>query len=155
MSDASTPSIGHGSFSENCTEWEAAAPAVLIVDDSPTMREMLRTILELSGQPPSRMHEAGDGIDAIKRLRQTSIGILLVDLHMPRMDGFQLLEWVSQRQEYRSIALAIISAENCSRYATKLLRYGVRSTVRKPFLPEQVRDVYRTLVNAYRLGGAQ
>jgi CheY-like chemotaxis protein len=153
MSD-STPFKGQGSLNDSSARWGATAPPVLIVDDSPTMREILRTILELSGQPPGTIHEAGDGIDAIKCLRQNNIGILLVDLHMPRMDGLQLLEWVSQQEECRPIATAVISAENCKRYAKRLVGHGVRWTIRKPFLPEQVRDVYRSLVASYRLGVA-
>jgi CheY-like chemotaxis protein len=116
------------------------------------MREVLRTILELCGQPPNTIHEAGDGIEAITCLKTTHLGLLLVDLHMPRMDGFQLIEWVSQQEEYRSIAIAIITAENCQKYAKRCIRYGIRSTIRKPFHPEQIRDVYRNLVTNFRLG---
>ncbi len=155
MSDASTPNHGHDSLNQISATFGVSAPPVLIVEDSPTMREMLRTILELSGQPASIVYEAGDGIDAIKCLKVNNVGILLVDLHMPRMDGFQLIEWVTHQEEFRSILIAIISAENCAKHAKKWVRYGIRSTIRKPFLPEQVRDVYRNLVTSYRLGNRQ
>lgn len=155
MSAGSVPFNSGGSLNESSAKFGAIAPPALIVDDSPTMREMLRTILELSGQPTGTIYDACDGIEAIKCLQESNVGILLVDLHMPRMDGFTLLEWVSKQEELQPLAIAIISAENCSRYAKQLMSYGVRSTIRKPFLPEQVRDVYRSLVTSYKLGLAR
>jgi len=130
----------------------STAPRVLIVDDSPTMRELLRTILEVCGHPADAIDEAGDGIAAVKFLKKHDIGLLLVDLHMPRMDGFQLVEWISRQPEYRSIVIAVITAEDCRKYAKLWVRYGIRSTIRKPFRPEQIRDVYRNLLANYRLG---
>jgi len=152
MSDIVLPPFDQNTLNESSAKFGALAPPVLLVDDSSTMREMLRTILELCGQAPNTIYEAGDGIDAIKCLKTTNLGLLLVDLHMPRMDGFQLIEWVSHQEEYRSLAIAIITAENCQKYAKRLIRYGIRSTIRKPFRPEQIRDVYRNLVTNYRLG---
>lgn len=152
MSDNVPLPLNQDSLNGSRAKFGAVAPPLLLVDDSPTMREMLRTILELCGQPPEMIYEASDGIDAIKCLKTNSPGLLLVDLHMPRMDGFQLIDWVSKQEEHRAIAIAIITAENCQRYAKQWIRYGIRSTIRKPFRPEQIRDVYRNLVTSYRLG---
>jgi CheY-like chemotaxis protein len=155
MNDSVAPTTQpRGSDDLRGSSFGSVAPPVIIVDDSPTTREMLRTILEVCGQAPAAIYEAGDGIDAVKCLKKYIIGLMLVDLHMPRMDGFQLVEWISRQPDYRSVKIAVITAEDCQKYAKVWIRYGIRSTIRKPFRPEQIRDVYRNLVTNYRLGVA-
>ena len=65
--------------------------SVLVVDDDPDVRTMLRQILEQDGYS---VREASDGVEALAVLETEQIGVLITDLYMPRMDGFELLRRV-------------------------------------------------------------
>lgn len=65
--------------------------SVLVVDDEPDVRQMLRLLLELDGY---RVSEATDGVEALEVLAAEDIGVLITDLYMPRMNGFELLRSV-------------------------------------------------------------
>lgn len=126
---------------------------VLIVDDSPIMRALLKRTLEMCGQPPEHLHEAGDGIDALKCLHQRDIAIALIDIHMPRMNGIELVRLMSQDPRLRSVLVAVVSTDAHRKDLLPFVALGVRVAVRKPFSPEQVRDVFRSLVNLHARGG--
>jgi CheY-like chemotaxis protein len=65
---------------------------ILIVDDSPIMRAMMRKALDLSGQPSEQVFEASDGLEALEWLERADTSIVFADLHMPRMTGIELIE---------------------------------------------------------------
>ena len=125
---------------------------VLIVDDSPIMRAVLRRTIEMCGHSPENLHEAADGIEALKYLRQRDIAIALLDIHMPRMNGFELVRHMSQDPRLRSVLVAVVSTDAHRRELLPFVALGVRARVRKPFSPEQVRDVFRSLVNLHQRG---
>jgi two-component system chemotaxis response regulator CheY len=124
--------------------------AVLIVDDSPIMRNILKTTLELCDRRPDFIYEAADGIEALEYLQKEDIAIAFVDIHMPRMSGLELVERLNQDPHHRSLAIAVVSSDGHNRALAPFIEYGVRATIRKPFHPEQIRDVYRSLVNLQR-----
>ena len=62
---------------------------VLVVDDKATSRELIRTVLEMSGYT---VIEAGDGREAVRMAQQALPDLILLDLHMPNLDGFGALE---------------------------------------------------------------
>jgi len=121
--------------------------AVLIVDDSPIMRNILKTTLELCDRRPDHIYEAADGIEALEYLEKEDISIAFVDIHMPRMSGLELIERLNQDPHQRSIAIAVVSSDGHNKALAPFIEHGVRATIRKPFHPEQIRDVYRSLVN--------
>ncbi len=82
------------------------APRVLLVDDEPVVLETLKTILELHG---FACRAAADGFEALRLLRQTPPDILISDLRMPNMSGFELLAIV--RRRFPQIAVIVISGE--------------------------------------------
>src|SRR4030095_2609611 len=77
--------------------------AILVVDDDPTLRELLRRTLEREGYA---VLEAGDGRAALTRIEERVPGLILLDLLMPHMDGFELLAELPARPAWRGIHLA-------------------------------------------------
>lgn len=124
--------------------------AALIVDDSPIMRSILKTTLELCNRCPDHIYEAVDGIEALEYFEREDISIAFIDIHMPRMSGLELIERLNQNPRYRSLAIAVVSSEGHTKALAPFIEHGVLATVRKPFHPEQIRDVYRSLVNIQR-----
>ncbi|HWQ54630.1 MAG TPA: response regulator [Bryobacteraceae bacterium] len=81
---------------------------VLLVEDDAVTREMMRTMLEREGWS---VVEAGDGAAALERLAEKHPSLVLLDLMMPRMDGFEFIEALQQHEEWRGIPVVVITAK--------------------------------------------
>ncbi|HET8587575.1 MAG TPA: response regulator [Candidatus Limnocylindria bacterium] len=83
-------------------------PTVLIVDDTAVLRELIADVLSLEGY---KTVTAADGIDALRKLSQGERPcVILMDLAMPNMDGFELAARVKARSEWESIPIVVLSA---------------------------------------------
>jgi two-component system chemotaxis response regulator CheY len=126
--------------------------SVLIADDSLVMRRMVARSLELSGVPPHELREACNGAEALGILRDTYIDIVLCDLHMPVMDGLELVKTLSADPATADVPVVIVSSERSAGLIAELEELGVRGYLRKPFQPEAlgnlVREVLRLTENA-------
>ena len=118
---------------------------VLIVDDSPIMRAMMRKALDISGQPPEHVLEACDGIEALELLAKGNVSIVFADLHMPRMTGLELIEKMTQDPRLKDLPVVVVSSDAGVKYQEQLQALGVKAILRKPFRPEQIRAVIRSL----------
>jgi two-component system chemotaxis response regulator CheY len=111
---------------------------LLIVDDSATTRAVIKRTLKMTGLPADNIHEAGDGKAALELLEKTPVDLVLADLNMPEMDGFEMTRRMLAEEKTRHIPVIVISAEpNAADFAK---RTGVRGCLRKPFTPEAVRQ---------------
>jgi len=82
-------------------------PSILVVDDSLTTRELERNILEASGYD---VHVAVDGLDGLSKVSERMFDLIISDIQMPRMDGFQMVEKLKQNDQYRNIPVVIVTA---------------------------------------------
>lgn len=85
---------------------------VLIVDDDYAMREILASICEIIGMP-YRM--AGDGIDAQEKIQADAPGMIILDLMMPRLDGFGVLKWLRSNPVLSRIPVVVYTAKYLSK----------------------------------------
>jgi two-component system chemotaxis response regulator CheY len=118
---------------------------VLIVDDSPIMRAMMRKALALSGHPSEQILEAADGVEALELLRAGKASLVLADIHMPRMTGIELIEQMAKDPILSELPVVVVSSDAGPQYQERLVALGVRAILRKPFRPEQVRAIIRNL----------
>jgi CheY-like chemotaxis protein len=81
---------------------------VLIVDDNPTNRQRLRSTLEAEGH---RTIEAGDGLEALEKLRSSDVDAVISDVLMPRMDGYRFSYEVRRSEELRDIPIVTASGK--------------------------------------------
>ena len=114
---------------------------ILIVDDSATVRQMVKRTLAMSGLDVDEIYEACNGIEALARLADHHVDVMMVDINMPTMNGIQLLERIKQSHRLKDIPIVIASTEGSQTRIDQLRRDGAFGYVRKPFKPEQVRDV--------------
>jgi two-component system chemotaxis sensor kinase CheA len=82
-------------------------PSILIVDDSITTRELERSILESAGYD---VYLAVDGLDGINKLSERNYDLIISDVEMPRMDGFQMVERIKQSDQYKNIPVVMVTA---------------------------------------------
>ena len=113
---------------------------VLIVDDSPAMRTFVGRVLELSGFAIGQRLEASGGEEALRLLGEHWVDLVLTDLNMPGMGGEQLVRRMEQDDTLRSIPVVVISTDGTESRIDRLLNLGAKGYVKKPFLPETLRQ---------------
>jgi two-component system, chemotaxis family, chemotaxis protein CheY len=112
---------------------------VLIVDDSAVMRTMIRRTLSLCRLPLGNVYEAANGVEALERLGEHWVDLALLDINMPVMDGEELLTRIRESEEWRALAVIIVSTESSDTRLARLRAHSVE-IVHKPFTPEQLRN---------------
>lgn len=121
---------------------------VLVVDDSATVRAVIAKTLQLAQIPVGQLFQACDGQEALDTLESQWIDLVFCDLHMPRMTGIELVERMAEKQMLSSVPVVIVTSEGSPQRIEELIHKGVRAYVRKPFTPEQVREVVADVVGA-------
>jgi two-component system chemotaxis response regulator CheY len=114
---------------------------LLIVDDSSTMRNLIKRVLAVTGLRVGEVYEAGNGREALDVLETHDVEVLLTDLNMPVMTGTELLRIVDANPRWRSLRRVIISTDGSTARRAEVARLHVRCYLEKPITPEVVRDV--------------
>jgi two-component system chemotaxis response regulator CheY len=113
---------------------------ILIVDDSGTMRAMIKRVVLLSGLSPSDVLEAGDGAAALAILEKDAVDLLVTDIHMPVMSGLELLQKIAGQSRWSRLERVVFSTDGSMPCRDEVERCGVRCYLEKPFSPEMMRD---------------
>ena len=114
---------------------EEAVPLILVVDDSLTMRKVLSRTLEREGY---EVITAKDGMDAIQVLQENSPDIMLTDIEMPRMDGFELVRNVRDDEKTAELPIIIISSRTAEKHRNLAKEIGVNAFLGKPVQDEDL-----------------
>lgn len=112
---------------------------ILIVDDSPIMRRMIKKTIGLSGLDIGSIREAGDGKEALDKLKEQSADVLFVDVNMPVMDGLEMLERVRHDPNNKTLPIFIISTESNEK-RIEYIKSQNAEFLHKPFTPEDLRE---------------
>jgi two-component system, chemotaxis family, chemotaxis protein CheY len=113
---------------------------VLIVDDSAAIRKILQRVLVQAEVPLGQVVEAGDGLEALARLKETRVGLILSDINMPNMDGLQLLNAVKADESLRSVPFIMVTTEGGTSKVMEAVNLGAVGYVKKPFTAEQIKE---------------
>lgn len=105
-------------------------PTVMVVDDSLTVRKVAQRLLEREGY---QVVLATDGVDALKQLQAVTPHVLLVDVEMPRMDGFEFSRAVRASAALRQVPIIIVSSYTDAEHRTTARDIGVNEYVGKPY----------------------
>jgi len=122
--------------------------ALLIVDDSATMRAMVKRAATLSGVEIDAILEAGNGREALDVLEQHEIDAVFTDINMPVMNGVELLQRMADRGRWDRVLRVIISTDGSEVRRQQVSGLNVSQYVQKPVRPEAVCDVLSSLVSA-------
>jgi two-component system chemotaxis response regulator CheY len=115
----------------------------MTVDDSTTVRQMLSFTLQDAGY---EVIEAGDGVDALEKLKKESIQMLITDLNMPRMDGIELIREVRKTPGNRFVPIIMLTTESQDQKRQEGKAAGASGWIVKPFKPEQLLRVVKMVL---------
>ena len=116
---------------------------IMIVDDSATMRQTVGLTLREAGY---EVLEANDGVDALLSLEQERIDMLITDLNMPRLDGVGLIANVRRKDGQRFLPIVMLTTESDEGLKTSAKRAGASAWLTKPFRPDQLLGLVRTVL---------
>ena len=125
-------------------------PQLLVVDDSEMNREILKEILGKE----YRILEACDGNEALEMLEQygTEISLVLLDIIMPKMDGFEVLAYMNRDKWIEDIPVIMISSEGSESYIRRAYELGASDYISRPF---DTKVVYQRVINMIKLYAKQ
>ncbi len=109
--------------------------AILVVDDEDDVRTVLRLMLTHAGYD---VREAEDGEIALRRIEQEPPDLILLDVLMPGMDGFEVCRRVRENPQTANIPVIILSARKDSRSRQEGFRAGATKYLTKPLAPDQL-----------------
>jgi chemosensory pili system protein ChpA (sensor histidine kinase/response regulator) len=122
----------------------------LVVDDSITVRRVTQRLLERNGM---RVMTARDGMDAVALLAEHVPDIILLDIEMPRMDGYEVAAHVRGDPRLRDVPIIMITSRVGEKHRARAIELGVDDYLGKPYQESQLLDAITPLV-AQRRGGA-
>ena len=120
---------------------------ILIVDDSPTIRRMVRASLTRFF-PDVDFLDAASGLEAIERLATGSVALVVLDLNMPDMHGLEVLQFVRSHQKYRQIPIIILTTRGDDASRLAAMQAGASLYLTKPFTPDALGREAQKLVGA-------
>lgn len=122
---------------------------VLMVDDDPNLQLLVAKFLRQAG---FETHLAADGVEALEFLSEEQVDLVIVDVMMPRMDGWELCRTL--REDY-DLAILMLTAKGESRQKVKGFSLGADDYLVKPFDPEELVARVKALLRRYRIAAEQ
>lgn len=116
---------------------QAHKPVVLIVDDSVTVRKVTSRLLERNGY---EAQVATDGIDALERLQEMLPEVIVLDIEMPRMDGFEVANHIRHNPRLKHIPIVMITSRTGEKHRERAFGIGVNEYMGKPFQEQMLLD---------------
>ena len=112
---------------------------VLIVDDSSSMRAVIKKTIKVSGFNVGSYWEAGDGNEALEILNNEWVDLVLSDINMPNMSGLELIQKMKAEETLRNIPIVMITTEGSDEKVNMVKDMGANGYIKKPFLPEEIK----------------
>lgn len=109
--------------------------SVLVVDDEPTARSMLRLILVRAG---FEVREAKDGYEALEQVERNVPDVMLLDIMMPGMDGFTVCQILREQENTVDLPIIMLSARADPESVNTGLRVGATKYLTKPVTPDEL-----------------
>jgi chemosensory pili system protein ChpA (sensor histidine kinase/response regulator) len=109
---------------------QGGGPLIMVVDDSLTVRKITSRLLEREGY---QVVTAKDGVEALELLRDALPALMLVDIEMPRMDGFELTRSVRADPRTQDLPIIVISSRTADKHRNQAAALGVNAFLGKPF----------------------
>ncbi|MCC6869270.1 MAG: Hpt domain-containing protein [Burkholderiales bacterium] len=123
-------------------------PVVMIVDDSLTVRKVTSRMLAREG---FAVTTARDGIDALQVLAEQIPDVILLDIEMPRMDGFEFAKTIKGDAKYKDIPIVMITSRTAEKHRTRAAELGVDLYLGKPFQEEELMGHLREMTGVAAL----
>ena len=122
---------------------EGNGETILIVDDSPSMREMIRFTLKSAGY---RVIAATDGVEAMQYANQNSVNLVVTDINMPNMDGITLIQELRKLDSYKFTPILTLTTEGGDDLKQDGKDAGATGWIVKPFDPDSLLKVVKRVL---------
>ncbi|MBU2953066.1 Hpt domain-containing protein [Marinobacter sp. F3R08] len=122
--------------------YEEQTTVVMVVDDSVTVRKVTSRLLERNGM---EVITAKDGLDAVAQLQDHKPDIILLDIEMPRMDGFEVASFVRHDDNLRETPICMITSRTGEKHRERALAIGVNEYLGKPFQETELLETIERL----------
>ncbi|MDX5337105.1 MAG: response regulator, partial [Marinobacter sp.] len=124
------------------SRYEEKITTVMVVDDSVTVRKVTSRLLERNGM---EVITAKDGLDAVAQLQDHRPDIILLDIEMPRMDGFEVASFVRHDDNLKETPICMITSRTGEKHRERALSIGVNEYLGKPFQEAELLDTIKRL----------
>jgi DNA-binding response OmpR family regulator len=118
-------------------------PSILLVDDEEEILDFLERIL----QPKYTIYKAGNGCEALQRLKEEAIQLIISDVMMPDMDGFELCRAIKSDVHHSHVPVILLTAKNNLQSKIEGLELGADAYIEKPFSKEHLQAQMASLLN--------
>ena len=122
----------------------ARRPYVLVVDDSPSVRRVVSNMLKANGW---EVQSARDGVEALDMIARQVPSAVLLDIEMPRMDGYELMATVRSQEQYRRLPLIVLTSRAATKHHQRAFQLGADAYLVKPYQDEELLSTLARLVN--------
>ena len=112
---------------------------ILVVDDSSAARALVAAVLAEAAE--LQVERVSTGLEAIKLLSTTQINLVLTDIHMPEINGLELIRFIKEDPRLRHIPIVIVSTETAQQDRQRAISLGADDYLAKPFTAEQLRRI--------------
>ena len=116
---------------------------ILVVDDSPSVRRVVSNMLK---QHQWEVQTARDGVEALEMITQQAPAAVLLDIEMPRMDGYELMATVRAQEQYRTLPLVVLTSRAAAKHQQRAMQLGASAYVVKPYQDEELINILNALV---------
>jgi CheY-like chemotaxis protein len=121
----------------------AAGKHVLVVDDSPSVRRVVGNMLKQNGWD---VQLARDGVEALEMISRETPSAILLDIEMPRMDGYELMATVRSQEQYRTLPLVVLTSRAATKHQQRAMQLGASAYIVKPYQDEEMLNILKSLV---------
>jgi CheY-like chemotaxis protein len=121
---------------------------ILVVDDEVDLRNLVQACLEIMGD--WQVVTVGSGIEALKEVQNRQLDAILLDLMIPEMDGWTILQRLQSSDKTKQIPVVLLTAKGQSLETAQLNQLNVLGTIKKPFNPMKLADQIEDLLSRIR-----
>ena len=120
-----------------------SSASILVVDDSPSMREMIRFTLKSAGY---EVHAAEDGVEALEFAKENSVNLVVTDVNMPNMNGIKLIAELRKLEDYKFTPILTLTTEAGAELKNEGKEAGATGWIVKPFDPDSLLQIIRKVL---------
>ncbi|GAC1390111.1 MAG: hypothetical protein NVS4B11_08810 [Ktedonobacteraceae bacterium] len=116
---------------------------ILVVDDSPSVRRVVGNMLKQHGW---EVQMARDGVEALEMISRETPAAVLLDVEMPRMDGYELIATVRAQEQYRTLPLIMLTSRAAAKHQQRAMQLGASAYLVKPYQDDELLNILNSLV---------
>ncbi len=134
-----------GPLSRVGAQYQPGGPYLLVVDDSPSVRRVVSNMLKANGW---EVVAARDGIEALEQIARQRPAAVLLDIEMPRMDGYELMASIRAQEQYSDLPLIALTSRAASKHRQRAMQLGANEYIIKPYQYQALLGIINRLVQA-------